>query len=138
MQAIKRFLPYAGPVVLAVLLALTEDNLLYRLQEQSLFLHTRLFFEQRMVVSGGFLAWVGCYLTQFFHTPALGAGLLGLLWLLLMAIAGRAFQLSSRWMGMTLVPVACLLLTIVDLGYCTYDCGSGTDGNRGILLFLYP
>jgi hypothetical protein len=95
-----------------------DGDLLYTAQEQNLFLHTPLFFRQQMVVSGGLLTWVGCYLTQYFYYPVLGAVLLGLLWALLLWLLRHAFRLGSTWPG--LVPVACLMLTVGTLGYWVY------------------
>ena len=66
-----------------MLLVVFESDLLFRLQEHDLFLHTPLFFQQRMVTAGGLLTWAGSYLTQFFYYPILGAGLLCLLWVFL-------------------------------------------------------
>jgi hypothetical protein len=102
----------------AVLLALFEADMLWMAQEQNLFLHTPLFFEQQMVKAGGLLTWMGCYLTQFFYYPMLGAGVLCLLWAFLMWLLQRVFRLDSLWV--TLVPVSCLLLTITTLGYWLY------------------
>ena len=104
----------------AVALAVFEGDLLYKLQEQNLFMHTPLFFQQRMVVAGGLLTWAGSYLTQFFYYPMLGAGLLCLLWAFFMFLLGRAFRVGKAWFPLTLVPVACLLLNITDLGYWVY------------------
>ena len=92
--------------------------MLWMAQEQNLFLHTPLFFEQQMVKAGGLLTWMGCYLTQFFYYPMLGAGVLCLLWAFLMWLLQRVFRLDSLWV--TLVPVSCLLLTITTLGYWLY------------------
>ena len=97
-----------------------EGDVLYTIQEQNLFLHTPLFFEQQMVKAGGLLTWAGSYLTQFFYYPALGAGLLCLLWALLVFLLGKAFAIPSSWMMLTVVPVASLLLTITGLGYWTF------------------
>ena len=80
----RRFLPYIGVLAAAVLLVVFESDFLYTAQEQNLFLHTPLFFEQQMVRAGGLLTWAGCYLTQFFYYPMLGAGLLCLLWAFLL------------------------------------------------------
>ncbi len=100
-------------------LALTvfESDLLYTVQEQNLFLHTPLFFEQHMVKAGGLLTWMGCYLTQYFYYPMLGAGLLCLLWAFLMWLMQHAFGLSRRWLPLLIVPVACLLIANTTLGY---------------------
>ena len=61
-----------------------------------------------MVRAGGLLTWAGCYLTQFFYYPMLGAGLLGLLWAFLLWLLQRTFRRKEPWPG--LLPVACLLM----------------------------
>ena len=114
----RRWWPYVVVAVAAVLLAVFEADLLYTAQEQNLFLHTPLFFEQQMVRAGGLLTWAGCYLTQFFYYPMLGAGLLGLLWAFLLWLLQRTFRRKEPWPG--LLPVACLLMTITTLGYWVY------------------
>ena len=116
----KRFAAYACLLPIGLILVLAEGDMLFRLQEQGLFMHTPLFFQQHMVSSGGMLTWAGAFLTQFFYYPALGTALLCLLWALLMWLLRRTFRLSTVWMPMTLVPIACLLLTVVDLGYWVY------------------
>ena len=60
---VKRLLPYLFPLIAAILLVVLESDMLYALQEQHLFLHSTLFFEQQIVNAGGLLTWVGCYLT---------------------------------------------------------------------------
>ena len=66
---IGKYLPYIAILLAGVLLTVFEGDLLHRVQEQNMFLHTSLFFRQCMVTSGGLLTWAGAYLTQFFHTP---------------------------------------------------------------------
>ena len=114
----KKWWPYVAVAVAAVLLAVFEADLLYTAQEQNLFLHTPLFFEQQMVRAGGLLTWAGCYLTQFFYYPMLGAGLLGLLWAFLLWLLPRAFNVPPS--SLHLLPIACLLMTITTLGYWVY------------------
>lgn len=116
----KRFFPYLSLLIVAIALVLFESDYLYRIQEHNLFLHTPLFFRQCMVTAGGLLMWMGAYLTQYFYYPVLGAGLLCLLWAFLMFLLKQVFHLPDRWMMMTLVPVACLLLSVTDLGYWIY------------------
>lgn len=120
----KRFLPLtlwgAVLLVIAIVLLLLENDFLWKLQDQNLFLDTSLFFEERMVVPGGLLSWLGTYLTQFFYTPWMGVTLLCGLWLLLMWLIMRVFQLPAQWSVLVLVPVGLLLITIVDMGYWVY------------------
>ena len=115
---VKRLLPYLFPLTAAILLVVLESDVLYALQEQNLFLHTPLFYEQQMVRAGGLLTWIGSYLTQYFYYPMLGAGILCLLWAFFMWLCKRAFRLENTWL--TLIPVACLVLTITTLGYWVY------------------
>ena len=115
---VKRFLPYLFPLLAALLLVVLESDVLYALQEQNLFLHTPLFYEQQMVKAGGLLTWIGSYLTQYFYYPMLGAGILCLLWAFFMWLCQRAFRIENTWL--TLIPIGCLLLTITTLGYWVY------------------
>lgn len=114
---VRRFLPFVMVLLAFVALALFEQDYLWAAQEQSLFLHTPLFFSQCMTVSGGLLSWAGAFLTQFFYHPLLGAAVLCLLWALLMLLLKQAFSIPWSRLWLTLVPVAMLLLTVVDLGY---------------------
>ena len=107
-------------LLIAILLIAFESDFLFRIQEQNLFLHTPLFFQQHMTKAGGLLTWAGCYLSQFFYYPILGTGILCLLWLFLMWMLQRAFRIPSAWRAVTLIPVACLVLSITTLGYWVY------------------
>ena len=121
---VKKYLPIsiclAALLVVAGALLWFEGDLLWKLQEQNLFLGTSQFFDERMLVPGGLLSWAGTYLTQLFYYPWLGVAVLCACWLLLMGLVKKAFALTTEWMPLTLVPVCLLLLTIVDLGYWVY------------------
>lgn len=120
----KRYLPLtlwgAMLLVIAGVLLWLENDFLWKLQEQNLFLDTSLFFKERMVVPGGLLSWLGTYLTQYFYYPWMGVMLLCVLWLLLMWLVMRVFQLPVQWSALALIPVGLLLITIVDMGYWVY------------------
>ena len=105
---------------MGVVLVCAEYNYLLRVEEQNLFLNTPLFFQQCMVVPGGFLSWAGAFLTQLLYHPTLGVSVLCLLWALLVFLVHRTFHVSSRWMSVALIPVAMLLLADVFLGYWIY------------------
>ena len=106
--------------MVAVALLFLENDLLWKLQEQNLFLNTSMFFNEQMLVPGGLLSWASTYLTQFFFYPWLGTMVLCTCWLLLMWVVKRAFKVPGQWPALMLIPVALLLLTIVDMGYWVY------------------
>lgn len=107
-------------VVVAGLLLSYEKHVLWLVQEQSLFLDTSQFFSQQMVVPGGLLVYIGCFLTQLLYHPVLGVTVLCALWLLLMWLLRRAFMVGERWASLLVVPVALLLIANVDMGYWVY------------------
>lgn len=118
---------YIAPIVwltaLAVIAGLLlgyEYHTLWKIQEQSLFLDTPLFFQQQIVVPGGLLTYIGCFLTQLLYYPVLGVAVLCLLWGLLMWMTQRTFMVSQQWAPLLVVPVALLLAANVEMGYWIY------------------
>ncbi len=107
-------------VAIACALLVYENDLLWKVQEMNLFLNTSLYFKQQMVVSGGMLTYIATFFTQFLYHPTLGVLMLCAWWLLLMALAKRTFQVPDKWAVLMLIPVALILLTIVDMGYWIY------------------
>ncbi|MBO4314719.1 MAG: hypothetical protein J5867_01960 [Prevotella sp.] len=94
-----------------------EKTLLFRVQEFNLFLYTPLFFKQCMVASGGFLAWLSMYFTQYFYHPWIGATLLCLWWALLMWLTKKAFNIPNKWAVVLLIPIALLAIADFQIGY---------------------
>ena len=107
-------------IVIAIALLYVESDLLWKLQQYNLFLSSSLFFKQQMVVSGGMLSYIGTFFTQFFFYPWMGVLLLCGWWLLLMWLTKRAFCIPDRWIVLTLIPMAILLINNMDLGYWIY------------------
>lgn len=103
-----------------IFLTYSNGDYLYAVQERSLFLDTSQFFEERTSVPGGFLEWVGCFLTQLFYYPWLGALVLVLLWGIIIALSFRAFKIPAKCAVLTIIPPALLLCSVVDLGYWMY------------------
>lgn len=110
----------AALAVVAAMLLIHESDFLFRVQEMNLFLYTPLFLKQQMVTSGGFLTYLGTYLTQFFYHPWMGVAILCLWWALLAWVMKRAFNIPAKWMSVLLIPIALLLIINVDLGYWIY------------------
>lgn len=106
--------------VTAVLLLVSEYHVMWKIQEQNLFLDTPLFFRELMTAPGGLLMYVGSFLTQLLYYPVLGVAVLCGLWWLLMALMRRTFRVGEPWSLLLLVPVALLLSANVDMGYWLY------------------
>lgn len=126
-------------VVTAVVLLVFEYHLLWKIQEQSLFLDTPLFFRQQMVVPGGLLSYVGSFLTQLLYYPVLGVAVLCLLWGLLMWMMQRTFKVSQRWAPLLVVPVALLLAANMEMGYWIYTIklrGWFFDATIGVMVII--
>lgn len=110
----------AALAVTAVILTVRESEYLWKVQELNLFLDTKTFFWQQMVVPGGMLTWMGTFFTQLLAIPWLGAVTLCAWWALLCWISARAFRIPCKWHIVLLVPVALLLVSDVFLGYWVY------------------
>ncbi len=107
-------------VILWLVLAFFESVQLYRIQDQSLFLNTTLFFKEMMQAPAGLLSYIGCFLIQFFYYPALGAAIYVSLLYAVYFLVRKVFNISSRWSLMALLPVALLVATNMFLGYWIY------------------
>lgn len=113
-------LPVVFCVVVWALLTFYERDLMLRLDLQSLFLFDNLFFESSMNVPAGFLGYLGCFLTQFFYYPALGAAIFVLLLALVYLLTRKAFNIPCKWAFVAMVPMFLLLAADVQLGYWIY------------------
>lgn len=125
--------------VIAGMLLSYEYHVLWKIQEQSLFLDTPLFFRQQMVVPGGLLTYMGCFLTQLLYYPVLGVVVLCLMWGLLMWMMQRTFKVSQRWAPLLIVPVAMLLAANVQMGYWIYPIklkGWYFDATVGVMVIV--
>ena len=120
----KRFKPIAlwlgALIVVATALLYVESDFLWKVQQYNLFLYSSLFFKQMMTVSGGMLSYLGTFFTQFFYHPWIGVIMLCSWWLLLMWLVKRTFAVSEKWLVVTLIPAALLLVANMDLGYWIY------------------
>lgn len=120
----KRFIPIltwlVALMLIAVALLCCESDLLWKIQQYNQYLDTSLFFREQMLVPGGLLSYLGCYFTQFFFHPWMGALVLGGWWLLLMWLVKRTFRIADQWAVLSLIPVAILLVMDMNLGYWHY------------------
>ena len=97
-----------------------NQEVLYTAHNRSEFIFGTPFYHTLMSKPFGLIQYVGAWLTQFFYYPALGAGVLVAIWMLIFFVGSKAFRLQGSASALMLLPVACLLTSIVDLGYWVY------------------
>lgn len=97
-----------------------NQEVLYAAHDRSEFLYGTPFFKTLMSRPFGLMQYIGAWLTQFFYNTALGTTLLGSIWILIFCVGKKAFQLKGSASALMLLPIACLLTSVVDLGYWIY------------------
>lgn len=97
-----------------------NQEVLYAAHNRSEFLFGSTFFLSLVSRPFGIMQYAGAWLTQLFHVPIVGAGVLVAIWALIIVVGKKAFRLQGASIGLMLIPVACLLTSIVDLGYWIY------------------
>lgn len=114
-------------------------DVLITAQDRNIYSGDSLFFSEQIARPFGLLQYVGAFMTQFFYYPALGASILIVIWVAISFVGIKAFRLQGMWRALMIVPVACLLASIVDLGYwiyCLNICGYWFSQSVGILCLL--
>ena len=104
----------------AVYLLYINLEVFYTAHDRSEFLFGTPFFHALMSKPFGLMRYVGAWLTQLFYHPALGASVLAIIWVLIFMVGAKAFRLQGSASALMLLPIACLLTSVVDLGYWIY------------------
>lgn len=97
-----------------------NSEVLYTAHERSEYITGSPFFNTLMQKPFGLMRYVGAWLTQFLYKPAVGASILSSIWVLIYLVGVKAFRLKRSASALMLLPIACLLTSIVDLGYWIY------------------
>lgn len=113
-------IPALFAIFAAYMLIAKNSDYLYMCQERSLFVADSSFFDMQTRVPGGFMAWIGCYLTQLFHTPWVGSAVLILLWAAIYFLTVKTFRISSPYQPLALIIPAALLCSVIGIGYWIY------------------
>ncbi|MCD8303816.1 MAG: DUF6057 family protein [Prevotellaceae bacterium] len=124
----KRLLSKAFPYLLValsvaamgIMLLRRWGEVLVRVEELSLFLPTRLFYETSCKYPGGTLTWLAALMTQYFQQPGLGVLLLCVAWLLTAALLCCAFRLRGARVLFALLPLLAIETALVQSGYWIY------------------
>ncbi|WP_033150770.1 DUF6057 family protein [Prevotella sp. RM4] len=104
----------------AVYIIYINQEVFYTAHDRSEFLFGEPFFHTLMSKPFGLMQYVGAWLTQFFYHPALGSIILVTIWVLIFFVGAKAFRLQNNASAVMLLPAACLLTSVVDLGYWIY------------------
>ncbi len=107
-------------VFFVVYILYINQEVLYTAQDHSEFIFGAPFFHTLISKPFGLIQYVGAWLTQLFYHPFLGAGVLSLIWAIIFFVGTKAFRLQGNAVALMLLPVACLLTSVVDLGYWIY------------------
>ncbi len=97
-----------------------NQEVLYTAHDRSEFFIGASYFHTLVSKPFGLMQYAGAWITQLFYYPALGALVLMGLWTLIFLAGTKAFQLQGEASALMLLPVACLLASVVEVGYRIY------------------
>ena len=120
----KRLPLFAGlafAVVVWVLLNVFEHEYLFRVQELSLWLPTKVYFDERMLVPGGLMSYIANFLMQFFYYPMLGSFIYVVLLLVVQWLTMRVFRIPTQHALLALIPSALILCCSMEAGYWIFQ-----------------
>ena len=97
-----------------------NQEVFYTAHDRSEFIYGAPFFHTLLSKPFGLMQYAGAWLTQLFCRPAFGSAVLAAIWALIFLVGIKAFRLQGSASALMLLPVACLLTSVVDLGYWIY------------------
>lgn len=107
-------------IAFVIYISYINREVFYTAQERSEFIIGSDFLNSFMMKPFGIIQYVGAWLTQFFYKPFVGASILLVIWVLTFFFGVKAFRLQGSATALMLLPIACLLTSVVDLGYWIY------------------
>jgi hypothetical protein len=106
---------------LALYLTILHNKVyLFKLQDLSLFLPTKMFFLNNVNTPGGFLSYLGLFFTQFFYYPWVGSLIFIFFLFVIQFLTIKAFKLHQKYFPLSFVPSLLLLLALSQLGYIIF------------------
>ena len=108
-------------ILFAVYVLYINQEVFYTAHDRSEFVFGTPFFHTLMSKPFGLMRYAGAWLTQLFYYPAFGSAVLAAIWILIFLVGIKAFRLQGSASALMLLPVACLLTSVVDLGYWIYQ-----------------
>ena len=107
-------------ILFVVYILYINQEVFYTAHDRSEFIFGAPFFNTLMSKPFGLMQYVGAWLTQLFCIPAVGTSILVVIWVGIYFVGAKAFRLQGSASALMLLPVACLLVSVVDLGYWIY------------------
>ena len=107
-------------IAFAVYVLYINQEVFYTAHDRSEFIFGAPFFHTLMSKPFGLMRYVGAWLTQYFCHPGIGTGVLVAIWVGIYFVGTKAFRLQPSASALMILPVACLLTSITDLGYWIY------------------
>ena len=107
-------------IVFAVYILYINQEVFFTAHDRSEFIFGAPFFHTLLSKPFGLMRYVGAWLTQLFYNPGVGTGVMVAIWALIYYVGSKAFRLQGSASALMLLPVACLLTSIVDMGYWIY------------------
>jgi hypothetical protein len=107
-------------ILFTICILYLNQEVFYTAYDRSEFIFGAPFFHTLLSKPFGLMQYAGAWLTQLFCRPAIGSGVLAAIWILIFCVGAKAFRLQASASALMLLPVACLLTSVVDLGYWIY------------------
>ena len=107
-------------IFFALYILYINQEVFYTAHDRSEFIFGAPFFHTLLSKPFGLMQYAGAWLTQLFCRPAFGSAVLAAIWVLIFLVGIKAFRLQGSASALMLLPVACLLTSVVDLGYWIY------------------
>ena len=107
-------------ILFGVYILYINQGVFYTAHDRSEFIFGAPFFHALFSKPFGLMQYVGAWLTQFFCHPGVGTALLLAIWTLIFYVGTKAFRLQPSASALMLLPIACLLTSVVNQGYWIY------------------
>lgn len=107
-------------VVAFIMLPATNEDYLYTIQENQVFIKGATFMKDMVNSHGGWGTWISCYFTQFFYYPWLGSTIIIAFWCIIYFLLIKLFHIKDKWAPIALLPSLFLLFNLLDYGYWIY------------------
>jgi len=107
-------------IFFSVYLLYLNQEVFYTAHDRSEFIFGAPFYQTLLSKPFGLMQYVGAWLTQFFCRPGVGTSVMIVIWALIFFVGTKAYKLQGNASALMILPIACLLTSVVDLGYWIY------------------